>query len=56
MILASEESHQYLLDYKQFLYKKRFEVNKKPIFSGKKIKNSDNLIYEYAYSFFGEDF
>ena len=38
------------------LLKKNFEDNKKQIFSCKKMRNSDNSIYDYAHSFFGEDF
>jgi len=29
LMIASEKSHQNLSDYKPFLFKKRFEVNKK---------------------------
>ena len=54
-MIASEKSHQNLSDYNQFLFKKRFEVNKVWIFSSEKMKNSGNCIYEYAHSFFGED-
>ena len=52
----SETSHQNLSDYNQFLFKKRFEVNKKQIFSSDKMRNSDNCIHDYAHSFFREDF
>ena len=55
-MIASEKSHQNLLDRNQFLLQKRFDVNKKPIFSGEKITNSDSCIYDYAHSYFGEDF
>ena len=55
-MIASEKSHQNLSDYNQFLFKKRFEVNKKQIFSSEKMRNSGNCIYDYAHSFFGEDF
>ena len=55
-MIASEKSHQNRSDYKQFLFKKTFEDNKKPIFSSEKMKNVDNCIYDYAHSFFGEDF
>ena len=34
---------------------KRFEVNKKQIFSSEKMKNSGNCIYIYSHSFFRED-
>ena len=50
----SEKSHQNLSDYNQLLVKKRFEVNKKHIFSSEKIRNSG--IYDYAHAFFGEYF
>ena len=43
-------------DNNQFLFKKRFQVDKKLIFSGKKMKNSGNYINDYIHSFFGEDF
>ena len=38
------------------IIEKNFEVDKKQIFSSEKIKNSGNCIYDYAHSFFGEDF
>ena len=44
------KSHQNLSEYNQFLFKKRFEVD------GEKMRNSGNLFYDYAHSFFGEDF
>ena len=53
---ASGKSHKYLSDYNQFVFKKRFEFNKKQIISSEKIKNSGNCIYDYVHSFFGEDF
>ena len=55
-MIASENSHQNLLDYNQFLLKKRFEVNKKHVFSSEKMINSGHSIYDYVYSFFGDDF
>jgi len=54
-MIASEKLHQNLLDRNQFLFKKRFQVNKKHIFSGEKMRISDNCIYDYAHSFFEED-
>ena len=45
-----------MTDYNWFLFKKRFEVNKKQIYSTEKMRNSGNCIYAYALSFFGEDF
>ena len=38
------------------LTQKRFEAIKKENFSGEKNSNSGNNIYDYAHSFFGEDF
>ena len=55
-MIASEKSHQNLSDYNQFLFKKRFEVIKKQIFSGEKMRNSGKCIYDYAHSFFLVDF
>ena len=45
-----------LLEYIQFSFKIRFEVDKKYIFSSEKMRNLGNYTYGYAYSFFGEDF
>ena len=39
-----------------FIKDKKFKVNKNTIFSGEKMRNSDNCIYNYAHAFFGEDF
>ena len=55
-MIPLEKSHQNLSDYNQFLFKKRFEVNEKQIFSSEEMRNSGNCIYDYAHSFFGEDF
>ena len=55
-MISSEKSHTNLSDYNQFLFKKRFEVNKKQIFSSEKMGNSGNCINAYAHSFFGGDF
>ena len=55
-MIASEKSHQNQSDYSQFLFEKRFEVNKKHIFSSEKMRNSGNFIYDYAHSFFREHF
>ena len=38
------------------LFKKRFQVNKKQIFSSENIINSGNCIQDYAHSFFGDEF
>ena len=54
-MIASEKSHQNLSDYSQSLLKKRFEVNKKGLFSDK-MRNSGKFNYDYAHSFFREDF
>ena len=35
---------------------KRFEVDIKQFFSGEKMRNSGNCIYDYVHLFFGEDF
>ena len=52
-MVPSKKYHQIVSDYNQFLFKKRFEVNKK---TSENMRNSGNLISEYAHSFFGEDF
>ena len=36
--------------------KKSFNLIKKGIISGEKMKNSGNYIYDYAHSFIGKDF
>ena len=46
----------YIYKNRQFLFKKRFEVIEKQIFASEKIRNLYNCIYDYAHSFFGEDF
>ena len=53
---ASEISHQNLSDYIQFLFEKRFDVNKKGIISSEKMRNSSYYKYDYAHSFFGKNF
>ena len=55
-MITSEKSHQNLSDYIQLLFKKIFEVNKEQIFCNEKMRNSGHCIYDYAHSFFGEDF
>ena len=55
-MISSEKSHQHLSDYNHFLFKKRFKVNKKGIISSRKMRKSGNYSYDYAHSFFGEDF
>ena len=40
----------------QVTIKKTLEVNKKGIISREKMRNSDNCMYDYAHSFFGDDF
>ena len=56
MKIASIKLYQTILEYIQFLFKKRFHVNEKYIFSIKKIINVGNYIYDYAQSFFDDDF
>ena len=47
----------YIRQQPVFTKKKRFEVDEKMIFSSeKKTKNSGNCIYDYAHSFFVENF
>ena len=55
-MIASEIPHQNLSDYNQFLFKERFEVNKKTFFSIEKMRNLGKCIYDYAHSFFREGF
>ena len=55
-MIISKKLHPNLSDYNQFVLKKRFEENKKQIFSYEKLRNLVNCIYDYAHSFFGEDF
>ena len=45
-----------LSDYNQILLKRRIEVIEKQIFSSEKMRSLSNCIYDYAHSFFGEDF
>ena len=55
-MIVSEKSHQNLSDkIYQFLFKKKFELNKKGIISSEKKRNSGNYNYYYAHSFFGKD-
>ena len=54
-MIASEKSHQNLSDYIQFLLKKRYSIEKRIIYS-KRMRNSGNYNYDYANSFFVEDF
>ena len=47
-----KKSHQNLSNHIQFLFNKRFELNKKKgLFLVKKTKNSGNHIQDYAHSF-----
>ena len=39
-----------------FIQKTKIEVNKKQTFSNEKMRNPGNCIYDYAHSFFVEDF
>ena len=57
MMFVSEKSHQNLSDFIQFLFKRRFELNKKKgIISSEKIINSGHNTYNYNHSFFEKDF
>ena len=42
-MIASEKAHQNLSDYNWFLFKKRFEVDKKTNFSSEKMINSHDF-------------
>ena len=55
-MVASEKSRKNISDYNLFLFKKSFEVNNKQFFSCEKRTHSSNCIYDYADSFFVEDF
>ena len=50
-MIASEIS-----DYYQYSLKKRLDVNEKQIFCSELMENSGNCTYDYAHSFFREDF
>ena len=54
-MIASEKSHQNLSDYNQFK-KKRYEVDKKQIFTSEKKGEIQVCIYDYAHLFYGKDF
>ena len=45
-MIVLENSHQNIIKYIQFLFKKKIEVNKKQIFSSEKIRKSGNHIYD----------
>ena len=49
-IIISEKIHSL------FIFKKIFKVDKKLTFSIEEMRNSGNYVYDYARSFFGEDF
>ena len=55
-MIAIFYTHQNPSDFFEFLFKKRVEVNNKQIFSSEKTKNSVKFIYDYAHSFFEENF
>ena len=55
-MIISEKSHHNLSDKNHFSFKKRFEVNKKHIFSSEKMRSSGNCIYDYAHSLYEVDF
>ena len=46
-MIVLENSQQNLSEYIQFLFKKIFELNKKGIISGEKMRNSGNYNYDY---------
>ena len=54
-MIASETSHQNQSDYNQFVFKSRFEVIKKDIFSCEIMRTSGSCIYDDAYSLYGEN-
>ena len=53
-MIASEMSYQNLSGYYQFLFKKRFKVYKKQIYSSVKIRISVNFIYMVMLNRFSE--
>ena len=53
-MIASDKSHQNLSEYNQFILIYFFPI--KTDFSSEKMINTGNCIYDYAQSFFGEDF
>ena len=55
-MIGSKKLHKILSFYNLLLFKKRFEVKKKEFLSSEKMRNLGNCIYDYAHSFFGEDF
>ena len=55
-MISSKKSHQNISDYNHFLFKKRFKVDKKQIFSSEIMRNSGKSINDYAHSIFGEYF
>ena len=54
--MSVEQSHENILEYIQFLFKKIFEFNKKCIISIRKMRNSGNSYSDYGHLFFGKDF
>ena len=55
-MILSDITHRNLSDYIQYLFKKRFEVDKKLFIAIAKMRNSGNYIYDFAHPFFGKDF
>ena len=55
-MIVSAKTHQNLSDYIQFLIEIGLNFIKKVIISSENMRNSGNYIYNYGYSFFGEDF
>ena len=55
-VCIEKKKHQNLSDETNFYLKIVLKLLKTQIFSREKIRNSGNCIYDYAHSFFGEDF
>ena len=56
-MIVTEKTGQILCDNIQILFKRRYKFNKKKgIISSEKRRISGNYIYDYAHSFFGEEF
>jgi len=55
-MIVSEKSHHILSIFINSLFKRIFQVYEKGIMSNEKMRNSDNHIYDFAHSLFGDDF
>ena len=53
-MISSEKSNQNLSDYNKFLFKKRFEVNKKQIFSSEKIRKIQVIVFVIMLTHYSE--